>query len=116
MASRNASCRMPTPRHCYRRTCLSPEFKDRGCLGDLNGQIIAFTEGEKIQEAKEMIKEKTAMYASTISSNTKVLANKAQQRRRSHKVTRPRAAMQTITLPTPHPLPSPLLLPSAGAL
>ena len=61
------------------RTCLSPEFKDRGCLGDLNGQIIAFTEGEKIQEAKEMIKEKTAMYASTISSNTKVLANKAQQ-------------------------------------
>jgi hypothetical protein len=60
------------------RTCLSPEFKDRGCLGDLNGQIIAFTEGEKIQEAKEMIKEKTAMYASTISSNTKVLANKAQ--------------------------------------
>ena len=37
------------------------------------------TEGEKIQEAKEMIKEKTAMYASTISSNTKVLANKAQQ-------------------------------------
>ena len=116
MASRNASCRMPTPRHCYRRTCLSPEFKDRGCLGDLNGQIIALTEGEKFQEAKEMIKEKTALYASTISSNTKVLASKAQQ---SPPVTyghAPRAAMQTITLPAPHPLPPPLLLPSAGPL
>ena len=41
------------------------------------GQTVAFTEGEKIKEAKEMVKERTAMYASTISSNTKILANKA---------------------------------------
>jgi len=62
------------------RTCLPPsplQFKDRGCLGDLYGQTIALTDGEKMREAKDMVKERTASYATSISSNTKNLANKA---------------------------------------
>ena len=38
---------------------------------------MAFTDSEKMREAKDMVKEKTAAYATTISSNTKNLANKA---------------------------------------
>lgn len=84
MASRNASCLYAHVSlfrvHCCRRTCLPPsplQFKDRGCLGDLYGQTIAFTDGEKMREAKDMVKERTASYATSISSNTKNLANKA---------------------------------------
>ena len=38
---------------------------------------MAFTDSEKMREAKDMVKEKTAAYATTISSNTMNLANKA---------------------------------------
>ena len=71
---------MPLRVHCCCRTCLPPsplQFKDRGCLGDLYGQTIALTDGEKMREAKDMVKERTASYATSISSNTKNLANKA---------------------------------------
>ena len=71
---------MPLRVHCCCRTCLPPsplQFKDRGCLGDLYGQTIAFADSEKVREAKDMVKEKTASYATSISSNTKNFANQA---------------------------------------
>ena len=63
------------------------------------GQTVALTDGAKMQSATDMVKERTASYAKTISANTKSVANKAvssaQQSRRSNGATHTRVVIHT---------------------